>query len=200
MMIDTIVLASNNPHKTTELRALLEGLPVTLKDLSDFPGMPPVDEDGETLEDNAIKKALAAHVFTGLPSVADDTGLEVYYLLGAPGVYSARYAGEGATYADNVRKLLRTMTQVPARRRQACFRTVIATAGMGRPETFEGRVEGVITLEATGTNGFGYDPIFRPADLSRTYAELSIDEKNTLSHRARAMMQFRSWLAQHLKG
>ena len=200
MKIDTLVLASNNPHKTDELRALLDGLPVTLKDLSDYPGMQPVDEDGDTLEDNAVKKALAAHVYTGLPAVADDTGLEVYYLLGAPGVYSARYAGEGATYADNVRKLLRTMTQVPARKRQARFRTVIAAAGFGRMQTFEGRVEGAITLAPAGTNGFGYDPIFRVEGMTRTYAELSADEKNSISHRARAMMQFRTWLAEYLKG
>jgi len=194
MKLDTLVLATRNPHKTEELKALLAGLPVAIKDLRDFPQCPDVEEDGETLEDNAWKKALSAHACTGLPALADDTGLEVYYLLGRPGVHSARYAGEAASYADNCHKLLREMTQVPARKRQARFRCVLALAAKGLEQQFEGMVQGSILLAPRGGNGFGYDPLFRPDGFDRSFAELTADEKNAISHRGRAMAQFRAWL------
>lgn len=194
MKFDTIVVATRNPHKAQEIRAMFAGLPVAIKDLRDFPDCPEVDEDGETLEDNALKKARTAHRCTGLPAIADDTGLEVYYLLNAPGVYSARYAGENATYGDNNRKLIREMTQVPARRRQARFRCLVALAANGGEELFEGKVEGGILLAPRGENGFGYDPLFRPAGLAESFAELSAERKNAISHRARAIAALISFL------
>lgn len=194
MKFDTIVLATRNAHKVEEIRAMLADLPITVKDLRDFPDCPDVDEDGDTLEENALKKARVAHQCSGLPVIADDTGLEVYYLLGAPGVYSARYAGENASYADNNRKLLNAMTQVPARRRQARFRCVVALVAKGSEQLFEGKVEGEILHAAQGANGFGYDPVFRPEGFRQSYAELTADEKNSISHRARAISELISFL------
>ncbi len=194
MKIDTLVLATRNPHKTEEMRALLSGSGITIRDLTEFPDCPEVEEDGKTLEDNALKKALAAHRCTGLPVIADDTGLEVYYLLGAPGVYSARYAGENATYEDNNRRLLEEMKQVPPRKRQARFRCVVALVGKGLEQYFEGKVEGDLLREPRGSNGFGYDPIFRPQGDARSYAELSADEKNAVSHRGLAIRQLQEFL------
>lgn len=194
MKHDTIVIATRNPHKTEEIRAMLAGLPVTVRDLREFPDCPDVVEDGETLEENALKKARVAFRCTGLPVIADDTGLEVYYLLGAPGVYSARYAGESASYADNNAKLLREMTQVPARKRQARFRCVIALVARDGEQLFEGKVEGSILLSARGGNGFGYDPVFRPDGFDQSYAELTTEEKNAISHRGRAVQELLSHL------
>lgn len=194
MKYDTIVLATRNPHKTEELRAMLAGLPLTVRDLREFPDCPDVVEDGETLDDNALKKAREAFRCTGLPVIADDTGLEVYYLLNAPGVYSARYAGEDATYEDNNRKLLHEMIQVPARRRQARFRCVIALVGKEGEHLFEGKVEGRILLSPRGSNGFGYDPVFRPDGFEQSYAELDAEKKNAISHRGRAVQELLSHL------
>ncbi len=195
MKFDTIVLATRNPHKAEEIRALLADLHVKVRDLSEFPNCPEVEEDGTTLEDNAYKKALSAYRCTGLPAVADDTGLEVYYLLGEPGVYSARYAGENATYEDNWKKLLNDMTQVPARKRQARFRCVIALVGAGTEEYFDGRVEGRILLEPRGSRGFGYDPIFEADGFDRSFAELTPEEKNAVSHRGNALRLFKQFFA-----
>ena len=194
MKIDTLVIATRNPHKTEEIRAMVEGLGITVRDLTEFDNCPDVEEDGATLEANALKKALAAQRCTGLPVIADDTGLEVYYLLGAPGVYSARYAGEDATYADNNRKLLQSMRQVPARKRQARFRCVVAFVAKGQEQLFEGKVEGDILELPRGEQGFGYDPVFRPEGYTRSYAELSATEKNSISHRALAVEAFKAFL------
>ncbi|MDX9759752.1 MAG: RdgB/HAM1 family non-canonical purine NTP pyrophosphatase [Bacteroidota bacterium] len=194
MKFDTLVVATRNPHKAEEIRALLAGLPITIRDLREFPDCPDVEEDGETLEDNAWKKAVAASRCTGLPVIADDTGLEVHYLLGAPGVRSARYAGEHASYDDNNRKLIRVLTQVPARRRQARFRCVIALVAQGVEEMFEGKVDGDILLAPRGSNGFGYDPIFRPVGFTESYAELDTARKNAISHRGRAIEALRNFL------
>ncbi len=195
MKFDTIVLATRNPHKAGEMRALLADLNVKVRDLSEFPDCPEVEEDGTTLEDNAYKKALSAYRCTGLPAVADDTGLEVYYLLGEPGVYSARYAGENATYEDNWKKLIRDMTQVPARKRQARFRCVIALVAAEAEEYFDGRVEGRILLEPRGQSGFGYDPIFEADGFDRSFAELTPEEKNAVSHRGNALRLFKKFFA-----
>ncbi len=195
MIIDSLVIATRNRHKTREIAALLAHLPVRVRDLSEFPDAPEVEEDGDTLEANALKKARSAHAHTGLPALADDTGLEVFYLLGAPGVYSARYAGEQATYDDNNRKLLDAMKQVPARKRDARFRCVVAFVYKGEARTFEGAIDGHIGIERRGTNGFGYDPVFYPAGDTRSYAEMSDTEKNAISHRARAVSAFAQFLA-----
>lgn len=192
--IDTLVLATRNKHKVEEIRAMLYGLSISVKDLSQFPSCPDVVEDGETLEENALKKARAAFEHTNLPVIADDTGLEVYYLLGEPGVYSARYAGSTATYADNNRLLLRKLNQVPERRRQARFRAVIALVGPGFSKTVEGICEGKILFDNKGNNGFGYDPIFQPIGHTKTFAEMSADEKNSLSHRSRAIEKLKALL------
>jgi XTP/dITP diphosphohydrolase len=145
-------------------------------------------ELGNTLEENALAKARAAVAFSGLPAIADDTGLEVDALGGEPGVRSARYAGEGGSYEANVRKLLERMAGIEAARRSARFRTVCVACFPGRPPiVVEGVLEGRITMAPRGTGGFGYDPVFEVAGTGRTLAELPFDEKNSLSHRAAAI-------------
>jgi len=183
----TLLLATNNRHKTDEITRLLAGLPFDVKSLGDVGSFPPTVEDLPTLEGNALKKAREAHAATGLLSLADDTGLECYYLALAPGVISARYAGENVTYADNNRKLLRELKGVPPRHRNARFRTVVAVVGKRIELLFEGKVEGRILETPRGEGGFGYDPLFVPAGHTKSYAEMSMEEKNTLSHRAEAL-------------
>jgi XTP/dITP diphosphohydrolase len=186
--VTTFVLATANPDKAREIVALLaqaapdvelEGRPADLPD---------VDEVGDTLEDNARMKAVALSAATDLPAIADDTGLHVDALDGAPGVHTARYAGEEATYADNVAKLLDELADVPLEQRTARFATVaIARWPDGLEVAALGEVEGVITTSARGEGGFGYDPVFVPLDGDgRTFAEMSDHEKHGLSHRARA--------------
>ncbi len=186
-----LVLASANPDKAAEIAAILG--PSLSVDLVPRPvEVPDVVEDGETLLDNARLKAVALVVATGEAAVADDTGLEVDALDGAPGVYSARYAGENVTYADNVNKLLTELAGVTAR--TARFRTVALVAFPDGSELWaEGVVDGVITTEERGSAGFGYDPVFSPNDGDgRTFAEMSAAEKHDISHRGRA---FRSLAA-----
>ncbi len=181
-----VVIATFNAHKTAEIRAILPGL--RLAALADFPGAAPAEEDGATLEENAVKKALSAARFTGRPALADDTGLEVDALGGAPGVRSARYAGEPADPAANNRRLLAELAGLPAARRLARFATVMALASpAGEILISRGTLEGRITLAERGANGFGYDPLFELAGSARTLAELSDAEKNAVSHRARAL-------------
>ena len=191
-MIRELVLATRNRHKGEELAALLGCLGITIRTLDEFPDAPEVVEDGETCEANAVKKARAIAEFTGLPAVADDTGLEVDALGGRPGVYAARYAGEDATYEDNCRKLLRELTGVPRERRTARFLTVAAIAlpsdGL---RVAQGILEGEIAEEASGTLGFGYDPLFLIPELGKTLSQLSPDQKNTISHRAKAFAKMR---------
>jgi len=184
-----IVVATANPDKAREIRAVLEaeGLAIELVPRPD--DVADVDETGETLLDNARLKARALSRATGLPAVADDTGLEVDSLGGAPGVFSARYAGEGATYTDNVAKLLREMTAVRRAARTARFRTAVVLASPDGAElTTDGVVEGVIADAPVGEGGFGYDPVFRPAGGGgRTFAEMTAAEKDAMSHRGRAL-------------
>ncbi|MGE5554523.1 MAG: XTP/dITP diphosphatase [Betaproteobacteria bacterium] len=183
-----LVVASRNRHKVEELKQLLVGLPVEVRSLADYPGAPEVVEDGDTFAANAIKKAQAAVAFTGEWALADDSGLEVDALDGAPGVHSARFAGEPRSDARNNAKLLALLENVPPERRTARFRSVIALAGPdGELELVEGMVEGRIVREPRGTGGFGYDPLFLLPEVGRTMAQLSPEEKNALSHRGRAM-------------
>ncbi len=193
-----IVLASANPHKVEEMAQILEDVGIGLYTLADFPDMPAVVEDGETLQANALLKALAVERRTGLAALADDTGLEVDALAGAPGVYTARYAGENATYAANVAKLLHEMADVPHERRTARFRTVIAfLMPLGEPIFFDGVVEGRIATEARGEGGFGYDPVFVPSEGDgSTFAQMAPRDKHRISHRGRALSAFREWLHQ----
>jgi len=181
-----LVLASNNPDKAEEIRAILGAALPGLDLRPRPPDVPDIDETGATLEENARLKAVAIAAAAGLPAVADDTGLEVAALDGAPGVFSSRFAGESATYADNVAKLLEAMRGVADRR--ARFRTVALVCWPdGREVVVEGSVDGRIATEARGTTGFGYDPVFEPDGADgRTFAELGPDGKHKLSHRARA--------------
>ena len=194
-MIRELVLATRNRHKVEELVALLGDLGITIHTLDEFPDAPDVVEDGDTCEANAVKKARAIADFTGLPAVADDTGLEVDALGGRPGVYAARYAGEDATYTDNCRKLLRELMGMPRERRTAHFLTVAAIAlPSGGVRVAHGTLDGVIAEEASGTLGFGYDPVFLIPELGKTLAQLSADQKNTISHRAKAFTQAKDLL------
>lgn len=194
-MIRELVLATRNRHKGEELAALLGGLGITIRTLDEFPDAPEVVEDGDTCEANAIKKARTIAEFTGLPAVADDTGLVVDALGGRPGIYAARYAGEDATYDDNCRKLLLELRGVPRERRTARFLTVAAIAlPSGEIRVAQGILEGEIAEEASGTLGFGYDPVFLIPELGKTLAELSADQKNAISHRAKAFTQAKDLL------
>ena len=164
---------------------LLAELGITIRTLVDYPEAPEVDEDGETCHDNAIKKAKEIARYTGLIAVADDTGLEVEALGGRPGVYAARYAGEHATYEDNCRKLLQEMQDVPKVKRRARFLTVAAIAKpTGDSEAVDGILEGAIAEKSSGDQGFGYDPVFLLPEQGKTLAQLTAEEKNSISHRA----------------
>lgn len=193
MSLTHLVLATRNRHKVEELRALLNIPGLTLSSADDYPGSPEVVEDGDSFETNASKKAVALAQFTGLTALADDSGLETDALSGAPGVRSARYAGERATDAENLAKLLRDMAS--HHNRAARFRCVLALAEPnGRVECFEGVCEGELRREPCGRGGFGYDPIFVPTGHQRTFAEMESAEKNRLSHRARAIAALRERL------
>jgi len=195
-----LVLATHNDHKVTELSKMLEDLDVEILSVRDLPDLPDVIEDGETLEANAVKKATAISAATGLPALADDTGLEVEPLGGEPGVFSARYAGPGATYDDNNRKLLAALEGVPAERRRAVFRCVVAVAlPGGGVRTVEGRTAGSIIDVPRGRMGFGYDPIFLPDGSTRTYAEMTQTEKNSISHRGKAVRAARGLVEELLE-
>lgn len=192
--VQKLVLATRNRDKVKEIKDLLSDTGIALKTLDDFPGAPEVEEDGATLEENAIKKAKQIADYTGLTSVADDTGLEVEYLGGRPGVFSSRYSGEGATYAENVAKLLRDLQSVPWEERGARFRCVVALCHEGEVYTVEGVCEGVISEAPRGENGFGYDPVFYVPQYERTFAEMSSEEKNRISHRAKAFQALKRLL------
>ena len=172
---------------------MLADLPIVVRSLAEFPGAPEVVEDGATYRENALKKARSAAKFTGIPALADDTGLEVDELGGQPGLYSARFAGEGCTFQDNIRKLLHVMEGVPSERRGARFVCVIAlVAPDGREQVVEGELRGRITDRQTGGGGFGYDPVFYVPEVGRSLAELTADEKNRISHRGRALAKARA--------
>lgn len=191
MNVNRLVLATHNKHKAEELQRMLGGTGIEVLTLDTFPGIGDIDEDRETLEGNALKKAREVFHATGLPSLADDTGLEVEALGGAPGVYSARYAGPGATYADNVRKLLATLQEMETKDRRACFRSVLAFVAPAFEHLAEGKCEGRIIEEPRGSEGFGYDPVFLPDGHNLTFAEMPMEVKNVLSHRARSLQNIR---------
>jgi XTP/dITP diphosphohydrolase len=194
-MIQELVLATRNRHKAAELVALLGNLGIAVRTLDEFSDAPDVVEDGDTCEANAVKKARAIAEFTGLPAVADDTGLEVDALGGRPGVFAARYAGEHATYEDNCRKLLQELTGVPRERRTARFLTVAAIAlPSDGIQVARGTLDGLIAEEARGTLGFGYDSVFYVPEIGKTLAQISADQKNMISHRAKAFAEVREIL------
>ena len=190
------VLATFNRDKARELEALLAIPGVEILSLSEFPLVASPEETGATLLENAVLKAEAARRATGLAAIADDTGLEVLALGGAPGVHAARFAGPRASYADNVRVLLERLHGVPPARRPACFRTVCAAVlADGTRVVGEGVLEGRIVESPRGANGFGYDPVFEPSGSDRTLAEMTSEEKNAISHRARAVRALARQLA-----
>lgn len=191
-----IVLATRNRKKVEEMKRMFAGYQISFKTLDDFPGCPDVDEDGRTFRANARKKALSAASYTGCPALADDSGLEVEALDNAPGVYSARYAGEYADDRKNVKKILREMRgAVNPKERKARFVCCIVFAlPDGKCRTFTGYVNGLIAEKPRGYNGFGYDPIFCPLGHNRTFAEMEASEKDALSHRGRAMEKLYTYL------
>jgi XTP/dITP diphosphohydrolase len=179
-----LVLCTGNPGKVSELRAMLpkEWVVLSLADVGLGGELP---ENGHTLEDNALEKARFVHAICGKPCLADDTGLEVDALDGAPGVYSARYAGPEGDAAANIRLLLRSLEGEPDR--SARFRTVLALVGRDGEHLFEGVVSGRIAMEPVGSGGFGYDPLFIPDGCRATFAEMGADEKNAIGHRGKAL-------------
>lgn len=196
----TVVLATRNQHKVQEIRALLAEMPMNFLSLSDFPDLPEVVEDGSTCQENAVKKAKETAAGTGHWALADDTGLEVDALDGRPGVYAARYAGEGATYADNCEKLLEEMMQIPAGQRGARFLTVMVLSDpKGQAEAVEGELQGQIAEQFYGSDGFGYDPVFYVPTAKKTLAEMTLDEKNNLSHRGQALILAKDLLKRRLE-
>ena len=194
-----LVLATNNKHKAEEFRSLLSGLGVEIISLDRFPGVGEIMEDAPTLEGNAKKKGQEVFQVAGLPTLAD-SGLEVYYLNGEPGVYSSRYSGPGATYESNCKKLLMALKGLPPRRRAARFRCVLHFVAPGGVQTtVDGVCKGTIIESPRGNNGFGYDPLFQPEGNTKTLAELTAIEKNSLSHRARPCQNITPFLLSYFR-
>jgi XTP/dITP diphosphohydrolase len=186
----TLVIATRNKGKTAEIQDLLKDFPVDIKNLDDFGPIPPLEEDGKTFDENAYKKASFAAKILGLPALADDSGLLVEALDGAPGIYSARYAGENATDEQRYLKLLEEMREKS--NRKAAFECVISIAVPTGPAlTYEARCQGLITQSPAGSNGFGYDPIFFYPPLNKTFAELTRKEKSRVSHRGKALAELK---------
>lgn len=188
-----LIFATHNRHKVSEVQAMLPA-GIHVRSLSDLGCDEDIPETADTLQGNALQKAQFVHERYHCNCFADDTGLEIDVLDGRPGVYSARYAGEGCSFDDNVRKVLAELENVPLEQRTARFRTVVALILDGRTYFFEGKVEGLMTLERHGVEGFGYDPIFLPEGYGQTFAEMDASEKNRISHRGRAMAQMVGFL------
>jgi XTP/dITP diphosphohydrolase len=194
-----LVLATTNPGKVREIRRILKDLPLSILTRDDFPDCPDVAEGGRTMLANALKKAAAVARHSGLPALADDSGLEIDHLGGAPGVRSARFSGPRATDERNIAKVLSLMDGVPPPERRARFRCVVAVVVPGQaPAVAEGICEGVLTTAPRGTRGFGYDPIFLVPRYGRTFGELGSGVKNRISHRAKALRKARGKLARTL--
>jgi XTP/dITP diphosphohydrolase len=200
----TLVIATGNPAKTAEIRDLLKGFPIDIKNLDDFGPLPPVVEDGDSFDENAYKKASFVSKILGYPALADDSGLVVEALGGAPGIYSARYAGENASDQQRYTKLLKQMEGRTNRR--AAFECVISLAvPTGAALTYEGRCEGIIAEEPVGDGGFGYDPVFYFPPLKKTFGQLVREEKSLISHRGKALKELKDefdrvliWIRQNM--
>ena len=194
-----IVVATANSGKLREIEDALQGMKVQIVALTDFSPLPPIEEDGKTFRENALKKARVTAQRSGRLTIADDSGLEVDYLQGKPGVRSARFAGEGASDAENNRKLLRLLEGVPSLERGATFRCVIAVVSpQGKEVCAEGACRGVIGDTERGRQGFGYDPLFFLPELGKTLAELPLETKNRVSHRGRALAALKEALRDFL--
>ncbi|MCB1720485.1 MAG: RdgB/HAM1 family non-canonical purine NTP pyrophosphatase [Alphaproteobacteria bacterium] len=194
-----VLLATHNRHKIEEVTFILRELPLQLISLADVPDLPDVEETGQTFAENALLKAQAGYDFTGLLTIADDSGLEVEALNGAPGLYSARFAGEHKSFADNNALLLKKLSGLPGEQRKARFNATIAIVGEGIRETVCGIVEGHIIEETRGKGGFVHDPLFVPQGHSRTFAEMGEGEKHEISHRRRALDQAYAVLKEYLR-
>jgi len=199
MLRNKLVLATHNLHKRKEMNSILSSLGILLVGLDEFPHIGDIEETGETLLENAFIKARTVYELTGLPSIADDTGLEVDSLDGSPGVYSARYAGKNPASHENCNKLLLNLKGYPKEKRVASFKTVIAFTDGEMEHYSEGIVKGMIVEDYRGIDGFGYDPIFQPESQSLTYAEMEMEEKNRISHRFRALDKIKEFLVPYFK-
>ncbi len=198
MPID-LVVGTRNKKKLVEIRELLSDLDFNVLSIEDFTGIPEIEEDGDTFEENASKKAIEVAQITRKLTLADDSGLEIDYLDGRPGIHSARFAGDNATDADRNQKVLDLLKDVPGPQRTARFRCAIAIASPdAQAEVVVGTCEGEIALEPRGTAGFGYDPLFIVPDYGKTYAELGQEKKNQISHRALALKAARELLRKHI--
>ena len=193
-----LVIATQNTNKQKEMVLLLANMDIEVLGMEHFPNINNVEETGSTLLANSLIKSRTVSQITGLATIADDTGLEVDVLNGAPGVYSARYAGSNSTYEANVEKLLFELKDVPEALRTARFRTVISYVDLKKEFVNEGVIEGVITFKPSGNKGFGYDPIFKPLGFEKTFSEISQDKKNKISHRALALKKIKKTLKEYL--
>jgi XTP/dITP diphosphohydrolase len=195
-----VVIATRNSGKLREIRAILAPLELKILSLRDFPEIPEIIEDGQTFEENAVKKAAAVARQTGRMAIADDSGLAVDALQGRPGVFSSRYAGERATDAERYQKLLKEMTGTPQGKRGASFICAMAVASpKGKTESVEGQCRGEIAFAPKGSHGFGYDPVFYLPERGKTMAELEPEVKNRISHRAQALEKLKQVLPKFLK-
>jgi len=192
-----LVLATHNKDKCAEMAAILGKFPIDLLTLEEFPEIGEIIEDGDTLVDNALIKAKTVYKHTKIPSWGDDTGLEVDALNGAPGIYSARYAGKECSYSDNVNKLLLDMQNVDEKYRTATFKTVVTYVSQDLELVAEGSVKGIITRKPYGKKGFGYDPIFYVLSQDKTFAEMNINEKQKCSHRGNAIENLKRLFKEH---
>ena len=197
--LQKIVVATNNEDKLNEIKMLLNNLKLNILSRNDFMDFPEMEETGDSLKANALLKARGTFQATGLPSIADDTGLEVSELNGAPGVYSSRYAGTSASYEDNVRKLLNEMENVPIERRGAQFRCAIAFVDGEHEFTIEDVCKGIIIHSPQGKDGFGYDPIFFVPEYGKSFAEMSPELKNNISHRGKALTKIKPYLSEYFE-
>jgi XTP/dITP diphosphohydrolase len=194
--VKELLVASGNKGKLVEIAKILDGCVERIYSLADFPDIPAVREDGDTFEENARKKAMNAALATGMPVLADDSGLVVDALDGRPGVYSARFAGEGSNDAENNDRLLKELAGVAAEKRTAAFHCVaVLCFPDGSSRVFRGELQGVILERPRGAGGFGYDPLFLVPDQGKTLAELHMDIKNGISHRGKALGDLRSYLS-----
>ena len=198
-LVKDIVIATHNPDKKKEILIALRELGVNILFLDNFPEIGEIEETGSTLLENSLIKARTVSAITGKPAIADDTGLEVDALNGAPGIYSARYAGINVSYEDNVRKLLSEMSSTDMDSRTARFRTVVSFHSTNKELWTEGVIEGSITMGAIGTGGFGYDPVFKVEQTGKTFAEMTGREKNKISHRGVALEKMCKLLKENIE-
>ena len=198
MRIKELIIATHNNDKKIEMQYALKDLEVKILSLDSFPEIGEIEESGSTLLENSFIKAKEVHRKTGIPTLADDTGLEVEFLNGAPGVYSARYAGKNVTYEDNVKKLLSELSGVEKKFRVAQFRTVISFFSAKKELWVDGRIEGIITEKPIGEKGFGYDSVFFVPDRDLTFAQMGREEKNKISHRGLALKKMVKLLKENI--